>query len=352
MDGIAIAFSEWEAGRKTLRVSATQLAGSPPVSYQGPGTCVEVMTGAVLPPGTDTVIKVEELIWKGEADSRRVEIISDQLTHGLNVHSQGTDRKAQEVLIEPGVVLGPAEIAVASTIGADQVPVHLPPKVVVVSSGDELVDVSETPLPHQIRKSNSYMLRAALQRRGISASMTHLPDNPDEIRNSLSKLLAENQVVIMTGGVSKGKADYVPGALEDLKVEKIFHKVQQRPGKPFWFGKREDGRVVFALPGNPVSSFIGFHRYVAPWLRRQMGLGSMQRAYGKLATSFHFAPDLTYFLLVNASLDKTGTYLAQPIPGSGSGDHANLLRCNAFLELPQDRSQFEAGEVFPMWLYR
>ena len=352
MDGIAIAHKDWNRGQRSFRLTDTQLAGSVPKTFAGPGTCIEVMTGAVLPPGTDTVIKVEELKWEKKGDSQWVSILSEDLPQGLNVHAQGTDRKAQDQLVPAGTLLGPAEIAVAATIGATHISVKHPIKVAVVSSGDELVDVSATPLPHQIRKSNSYMLQAALHTMGVSATRTHLPDNPDAIKQRISELLEDNQVIIMTGGVSKGKADYVPGALDALGVEKIFHKIQQRPGKPFWFGKHPDNKVVFALPGNPVSSFIGFYRYIQPWIMQQMGSKVSDQLYAQLAEPFHFAPDLTYFLLVNTSVDKSGAYQARPIPGSGSGDHANLLRCNAFLELPFDRTDFKAGEVFPMWRYR
>ena len=352
MDGIAIAHEDWTRGLRTFRLTDTQLAGSVPKTFAGPGTCIEVMTGAVLPPGTDTVIKVEELKWEKEGDSQQVTLLSETLTKGLNVHTKGTDRKAQDQLVSAGTLLGPAEIAVAATIGATHISVKHPLKVAVVSSGDELVDISDTPLPHQIRKSNSYMLQAALQSLGVSAERTHLPDNPDAIKQRIAELLEDNQVIIMTGGVSKGKADYVPGALDALGVEKIFHKIQQRPGKPFWFGRHPQNKVVFALPGNPVSSFIGFYRYIKPWISKQMGMNVMDPLYAQLAEPFHFAPDLTYFLLVNASVNEKGTYIARPIPGSGSGDHANLLRCNAFLELPFDRTDFKAGEVFPMWRYR
>ena len=353
MDGIALAHQDWESGSRSFRISGQQLAGALPISYGGKGTCVEIMTGAVLPPGTDTVIRFEDLDMRDQEGEPYAQVMLPELSKGLNVHHQGTDRKAGTELVSKGILLSPAEIAVAATVGAARLKVMAPPSIAILSSGDELVEVEEQPLPHQIRRSNSYMLRSALQNLGIDAPMVHLPDDPQQIRNQLAILLQQNQVLILTGGVSKGKADHIPSVLESLGVNKKFHRIKQRPGKPFWFGAHEEKKcVVFALPGNPVSSFIGFYRYIRPWLREKIGGKSPKPEYAQLASSFSFAPDLTYFLLVDAQLNEEGIYQAQPIPGSGSGDHANLLRCNAFLELPSDRSVFDKGEVFPMWRFR
>ncbi|MEM9717947.1 MAG: molybdopterin molybdotransferase MoeA [Bacteroidota bacterium] len=353
MDGIALAFKDWEGGSRSFRVTGQQLAGAVPIAYGGQGSCIEIMTGAVLPEGTDTIIRFEDLDIRGQEGEQYAHITVPELSKGQNVHRQGTDRKAGSELVPQGVLLSAAEIAVAATVGNTQVNVIEPPSIAILSSGDELVNVEDTPQPHQIRRSNSYMLRAALQDLGVYAPMVHLPDNPRLIQDQLAILLKENQVLVLTGGVSKGKADHIPSVLASLGVKKEFHRIKQRPGKPFWFGAHEqENCVVFALPGNPVSSFISFYRYIYPWLQGKMAGKVPVQTYARLASSFSFAPDLTYFLLVDAQVNEAGTYQAHPIPGSGSGDLANLLRCNAFLELPSERSVFDRGEVFPMWRYR
>jgi len=143
----------------------------------------------------------------------------------------------------------------------------------------------------------------------------------------------------------------VPDALANLGVVKHFHKVAQRPGKPFWFGGKENTRV-FALPGNPVSSFMCLNRYFYPWLRASLGLLPMVTPFAELTANFHFKPDLTYFLQVKTSYSPAGKILATPVEGNGSGDLANLVDADAFLELPRGRNDFEKGEVFPLFVYR
>ena len=288
MDGIGIAYADWTAGVRAFEVAGIQYAGAPPQGYGGRGTCLEIMTGAVLPEGLDTVIRYEDLDIREVEGKKQAQIMAPEVSERQNVHHKGTDRQAGSQLIAPGVRISPAEVAVAATVGASTVAVKKLPRITILSSGDELVDVSDKPLPHQIRRSNSYMLQAALETMRIPSKTIHLMDDPQAIRTKLSELLVKNEVLILTGGVSKGKADYIPEALADLGVEKIFHKVQQRPGKPFWFGKKVDSStVVFALPGNPVSSFVGFYRYIKPWLMNQMGTESDYPQTGRIGCVFY-----------------------------------------------------------------
>jgi len=157
-------------------------------------------------------------------------------------------------------------------------------------------------------------------------------------------------VVVLSGGVSKGKLDFVPEILKELGIEKQFHFVKQRPGKPFWFGRYKKG-VVFALPGNPVSTFVGMFRYVLPFLYRSAGV-ELKVVKAVLDEDFSFKPDLTYFLQVKLSYSDKGELLATPAPGQGSGDLANLVEADAFIELPNDITQFKKGEVFRCYSYR
>jgi len=169
------------------------------------------------------------------------------------------------------------------------------------------------------------------------------------IRESVRGILESHDVIILSGAVSKGKKDFVPEVLEESGVEKLFHRVSQRPGKPFWFGKNDD-TVVFALPGNPVSVYMCFCHYVMAWINKTLGQPAKQEV-ARLKQDFSFEPDLTYFLQVTLEVDEEAVIWASPIPGQGSGDFANLMDTEAFLILPKEKSHFRKGEVYPLLRY-
>ncbi|MBC8083549.1 MAG: molybdopterin molybdenumtransferase MoeA, partial [Hymenobacter sp.] len=231
------------------------------------------------------------------------------------------------------------------------------PRVAVVSTGDELVPITQQPLPHQIRRSNALMLQAAAEAAGAITQVFHFDDALAILREGLPPLLTGFDAVVLSGGVSKGKADFLPEVLRELGVEQLFHEVEQRPGKPFWFGQSPGGAVVFALPGNPVSTFVNFLRYARPWLLTvQQPTGITPPNAGPipvvLTTAFSFRPRLTHFLLVRLEPAPDGRLLAHPERAGGSGDQASLLTSNAFLELPPEQELFPAGSVLPAWRFR
>lgn len=345
MDGIAIAFADFQAGQSAFRIVGTQRAGQPQQLLSEAGTCLEVMTGAMLPIGADTVVRYEDVLI---ADGVATVTITD-VERGLNVHHRAVDRRAGDELLPAGTWLNPAALAVAASVGQPTLSVSALPRVAIVSTGDELVDVDEIPLPYQIRRSNSYMLRAALAALGIQASLNHIPDNQDQLEADLRHLLTQNDLLILSGGVSAGKADFVPDVLTRLGVQKRFHQIAQRPGKPIWFGASAEGKIVFGLPGNPVSTALCAYRYVMPFLRTSLGLPLAAARYAQLAEPVTFKPALTYFLPVRLTTEPDGRTLAHPLPGSGSADFANLIEANQFIELPADRSEFSAGEAFQLW---
>ncbi|MEM7659459.1 MAG: molybdopterin molybdotransferase MoeA [Bacteroidota bacterium] len=349
MDGIAIAYASFYSGNRHFPIQSTQQAGMPQQSLAQADHCIEVMTGAMLPKGTDTVIRYEDLeIAEGVAE---INLQADQLTLRQNVHGQGEDRSKGSLLIPTGRRFSPAEIALAASTGHSQLTVNRFPQVGVFSSGDELIPIEQKPLPQQIRQSNGHMIQAALASWGIPSTIMHVPDQREAIRKGLEQLLAEKDALILSGGVSMGKADFLPRVLEELGVEKHFHKVAQRPGKPFWFGM-QGPKPVFGLPGNPVSTFVNFIRYVLPWMRAAMGESLPTAEYAELAEPVNFPSNLTYFLQVRLESQSDGRLLAWPQKGNGSGDHANLLNGQAWMELPQERNDFSAGESFPIWRYR
>jgi molybdopterin molybdotransferase len=247
-------------------------------------------------------------------------------------------------------VLRPVELAVVASVGQTSVSVLKRPRVVVVSTGDELVDTHQTPLPHQIRQSNAYLLQAALRDLGIEAMVHHFPDDMVAITTGLSTLLSQHDVLVMTGGVSAGKADFVPEILGGLGIRRHFHKIEQRPGRPIWFGNSANGqRVVFALPGNPVSTTLCFYKYVRPYLQTAMGMAAEPPLYAQLAEPVTFNPQLTYFVPARLEATPDGTLLGHPLPGNGSGDFANLTATDAFLELPAHQTLFPAGTSVRAW---
>ncbi len=348
MDGIAIRYDDFEKGINAFEISDIQAAGMAQKTWAGTGTCLEAMTGAILPEGTDTIIRYEDLTIADKTATINVSNIRPQ----QNVHFQGSDRPKDSLILEKNKVIGPAEMAIAATLGKALVKVKKLPKVVVISSGDELVSVIDTPLPHQIRRSNNFAIASVLKKYQIKADSLHIKDEEKEVNAIIEKALQDYDVLILSGGVSMGKFDLIPQALADLGVEKLFHKIKQRPGKPFWFGRKKEDKIVFALPGNPVSSFMCTNRYVVSWLRACLGLNAFENHYATLSEEVYFKPALQYFLPVQLSFDETGKQWAKPMKGNGSGDHANLVNADAFIELPLEKDVFEKGESYRIFKFR
>ncbi|HWD88314.1 MAG TPA: molybdopterin molybdotransferase MoeA [Mucilaginibacter sp.] len=346
MDGIAISYQAIETGISTFKIKATQAAGDEPVQIDGADECIEIMTGAALPESVDTVVPYEQIELK---DGTATILIID-IKKGQNLHVKGADKKKGEVIIQAKRLITPSLINTIASVGKTELIVKKLPKVVVVSSGDELVDIDHEPSPTQIRKSNSYTIQAVLDQHKLKADLLHIPDNPAVARNKIGQCLEKYDVILMTGGISMGKFDYIPKALDELGVKTIFHKVSQRPGKPFWFGKHDNGTLVFAFPGNPVATFMCLHRYFLPWLNARLGLEE-KPVYGVLDRDFAFKPELQYFLQIKLRFSEDGKLLAEPVEGNGSGDFANLADMDAFMELPLERSNFKKSEVFRVWMF-
>ena len=348
MDGIAIRFADFENGQRTFPIVGVQAAGSPQLSVTESSVCAEVMTGAMLPKGVDTVIRYEDIL----IENNKATIQIDNIAFGKNIHKKGTDRVEGDILVKEGKIISSAEIGVAATVGKSELKVSQLPKVAIISTGDELVNVNEKPEAYQIRSSNVYTISSLLQQNQIQAELFHIVDNQQVTINKIKILLNDFDVLILSGGVSKGKFDYIPAALETLNVEKLFHRVRQKPGKPFWFGKNANNKVVFALPGNPASSFMCTNRYFLPWLRASMNLQPFQYQYVALGEDFKFKANLQYFLQVKLTYKMNGQVTAKPIAGRGSGDLANLADVDGFMELPAEKMEFKKGEIYPFIRFR
>jgi molybdopterin molybdotransferase len=337
MDGIGISYSE---DRNEFKIADLQAAGMPQKTLTDPNQCMEVMTGAICPEGIDTIIPYENI--EINNNTARITI---PVKKGKNIHHQGFDKTKGDVLISLGSRISTAEIGVIASVGKTKVRVSKLPRVAILSTGDELLDVMETPANYQIRKSNVWALKTDLLDLNISADMFHLPDSKDEIKKELETILSNYDAVLLSGGVSKGKLDFIPEVMESLGIEKVFHRVKQRPGKPFWFGTFKGKVQLFAFPGNPVSTYSNFHRYFIPWLNKSIGIKECTPFKLKLTEEFNFDLALSYFLQVKVVQTPEGPQ-AKPMKGKGSGDLANLLSTDGFLIIPEDVNHCPVGSEF------
>lgn len=350
MDGIAIDYETYERGQTIFGVEDMQAAGMARKQLSNTANCMEVMTGAILPELTDTVIQYEHLVASEHEGFKRF-TINAGINKGQHIHRQGSDAAVGQVLIAAGTRITAAETGVLASVGKTLVAVSRLPKIAIIATGDELVPVNGTPDVHQVRISNSYSLTAALEELHIQATCYHVADDETAIRKLFASI-RDADVWICTGAVSAGKYDYLPSVLAEMGMEKIFHKVEQKPGKPFLFGHFEDGPVVFALPGNPVSGFMCCYRYVLPWLRACLQYEAPPVPHAMLDTEVKFTPSLTYFLPVRLHPIEGGKLIALPPPYHGSGDLASLLQADGFLELPPEKTVFEKGSSYPVWKFR
>jgi molybdopterin molybdotransferase len=360
MDGIAIDFHQFKNGQRAFLIEGIQAAGSVQITLQNSKNCIEVMTGAVLPNHTDTVIRYEDV----GVENGIATITIDAINNGQNSHSKGKDGKSGDLLIPKNTRISAAEIGVLATVGKSVVKVAKQPKVMIVSTGDELVGVDEIPLAHQIRRSNVFTLVSLLEKLNIASDTAHITDDKPILKSKIKTYLQQYDVLLFSGAVSKGKYDFLPEVFEELRVDKLFHKVTQRPGKPFWFGRAASLRlseqhvyqnenkqtIVFGFPGNPISTFVNCLAYFYPWYFKSIGL-EIEEETAILGEDVNFKPNLTYFLQVKLE-NKKGCIVALPISGNGSGDLASLVKTAAFIQLPEDKLAFKKGEVFKIIRYR
>jgi molybdopterin molybdotransferase len=347
MDGIAIKYSALDSGNQIFSISGIQAAGAAAMEIGDPSNCIEIMTGAVLPIGADTVIPVERI--RREADRAIVEADYSPVI-GQFIHRRASDHATGKPLLEPGIVIGAPEMAVLTIAGDAKVEIARWPSIAIISTGDELVDIGQPIEPFQIRSSNDRAIQTALEKSGCRTSHRfRLPDNADQLTVEIRRLHEQYEILILSGGVSMGKYDYVPQILAQLGVAPVFHKILQRPGLPMWFGISETDKPVFALPGNPVSSLVCLVRYVLPAIRRAMGESNAQQPRIQLSAPVEFTPDLTYFMPVELEFDSEGQIHALPRPTNTSGDFVSLAGTDGIVELERGRDAFPQGYAAPFF---
>ena len=263
MDGFACRREDLS---QELDVIETIAAGQVPQKSIGPGQCTRIMTGAMIPEGADTVIMVEQT---KETGTERIHFTAEKTTS--NIARKAEDVKVGDIMWRKGQPIKPSHIAIFSAVGCTDPLVAKQPRVAILSTGDELVEPNEKPGPGMIRNSNAWQLMAQVKQAGsIPNYMGIVPDTREDTDIAISKALAENDVVLLTGGVSMGDFDFVPEIMQKNKVDIRFQKVAVKPGRPTVFGVT-DKSWIFGLPGNPVSSFINFEVFVKPLLYKLMG---------------------------------------------------------------------------------
>jgi len=345
MDGIGVRWSE--ALPEYFTLAGSQMAGMARASLPGAETCLEVTTGAIVPEGCDCIIPVEQTRRDGELYGL---MEGYRPARGQFIHGQGSDCRSGTQVLDAGVRLGPPEVAQLAANGAARVQVAARPSIAILATGDELVGVDAPLGEGQIRRSNDIAIAAALRGHGLDrVALSHVVDDLAATADRLAALLAEHEVVIISGGVSVGQRDYVPEALSRLGVRRVFHRIAQRPGKPMWFGVGPDGQLVFALPGNPVSSLVCAVRYVRPALLSAMGLKPDPPDYVCLGSDVQTSPTLTCFVPVQVRQDETGRSMAHPTVSPTSGDFSSLVHAHGVVQLSAGESQVLAGAVAPLY---
>lgn len=350
MDGIAI---RHQSDIHRWKTEGIQLAGDPPLnlSMAGADTAVEIMTGCALPLSADTVIRYEDLEFHKENEINIATLRADKtIVKGANIHFEGSDAPKGFELLQQGHLLAPCDIALFLSEGLEKVRVFKSASAGILITGNELSGVSDAPLPWEVRASNHGILVSSLRSSGSDCSVIIAHDEKELLHDALSHLCEAHDLIIITGGVSKGKADFLPEVLKEMGAEIQFHEVAQRPGKPMLFALTKNQKPVFALPGNPVSASLCHYFYVLPFIRNEAP-NLRESVKVKLKNDHSFKPDLDLFLPVK--LENTeGELVAEAMPGNGSGDFLNLSHADGFLWMQRGQKPFTAGQLFPYFPLR
>ena len=343
-DGYAVRSKEALSGAQLKCVGEIK-AGDTVRDALATGTCLQIMTGASVPAGADAVVMIEHT--SREGDAVRFERTAQQ---GQNIVPKGSEAAANQTILTPGMRLGYAELALAAQVGAVQLQCSQRPRVAVLSTGDEVVLIDETPGPFQIRNSNSVSLAAQIRiAGGEPIVLGNAADRIEDLGEKIERGLKEDALVL-SGGVSMGKYDLVESVLKAMGAKFFFDAVAIRPGKPAVFGFCQ-GKPVFGLPGNPVSTMVTFELFVAPAIDLLSGTESraLPLLEARLAEAMKEKPGLTHFLPARVKW-RGATPAVKPLKWQGSGDIAALTKANCFLVVPADRETIDIGETVSILL--
>ncbi len=349
MDGYAVRCADLSTGKGRLQIVEEITAGQTPKKTLEKGQASRIMTGAPIPAGCDAVVVVERTTLDGESWVR----IADRPPKlGQNILPQGAEMRSGDVVLKAGTILRPKEFGILATVGKTTVPIHPSPRVAILSTGDELVEPKERPDGAQIRNSNGAMLVALVS--GAGGQPRYLGIGRDEAAR-LKPLVCDglkSHVLLLSGGVSAGKLDLVPGVLREAGVAAHFHKVEMKPGKPIFFGTaiRLGGgtpTLVFGLPGNPVSVLVCFELFVRPVLQRLRGCVDAGPHFisAILSADFSYRTDRPTYHPARLEASSTG-WKVRPVPWIGSADLRALTEANALMLVPAGDLRHRAGRTF------
>ena len=327
MDGIAIAHASFTSGNTHFPITGTQAAGTPALTLENADSCIEVMTGCVLPHGCDCIIPIEHIDLSENTASLHSDASPQAKQH---IHSAGSDTAAGEILLSSGQVLNAAELAVAASCGATHLKVSALPRILIITTGDELVVPEATPLPHQIRRSHATALAALITGMKLgTVDNIHIADDPVALKETITEALPAHDILIFTGGISRGKYDYVAPVLTELLGSPHFHGIAQRPGKPMAFWKNPNSPLVFAHPGNPVSVMACAARYLIPSLVEILSGRSPNPQQLAATGSFHCPSHFTGLVPCRINNGRI-----QLVPPSNSGNFLALAATDGIAQLP------------------
>ena len=345
-DGYAVFAADAKAGA-TLKCTGEIKAGDRVTKELWAETCVQIMTGAAVPSGADAVVMIEHT----KRDGEQVRFERDAET-GQNFVPRGSEARAGQTLLTPGMRLGYAELALAAQVGAAELKCGARPRVAILSTGDEIVPVDNIPGRFQIRNSNSVSLAAQVRLAGGKPILLgNAMDREDDLSSKIRRGLQED-LLVLSGGVSMGKYDLVEKVLKEAGAEFFFDAVAIRPGKPAVFGKCGE-KFVFGLPGNPVSTMVTFELFVAPAVDLLSGAEARPLPIfeARLGEALDEKPGVTHFL--PARMEGQGSEReVKALKWQGSGDVSALGRANCFLVVPMEKQKIEAGERVSVILRR
>jgi len=343
MDGYAVRATDIAAASEInpvrLIVLETVAAGMMPSARVSKGEGVRTMTGAPIAPGADAIVPVERT---RTSDSAGVDILA-RAEAGAFVRPHGEDLKQGELVMSPGKLLSPSDIGMLASLNRSMVDVYRRPRVAIVATGDELVDIDQVPTAAQVVNSSAYALASGIREAGGEPVMLKVArDRPEEVRARLAEALAFD-VVLSTGGVSVGQFDHVKVVLDELGMRQLFHGVAQKPGRPLKFGTIGE-RPIFGLPGNPVSTMVCFYLYVRPALLKMASRNdlALPRVSARCAVDIRVANGLTEFVRVTLTRHD-GELYAAPTGNQSSGVLSSLSRAHGLLIGPAAETRLSAG---------
>lgn len=341
MDGYAFSFNDWKKNKKLL-IDGEIAAGTNQKISLAPGKAIRIFTGAPVPPGADTVVMQEKV----QLENRELLIKDEQIQQGINVRPKGSEMKAGELALKKETLLSPAAIGFLAGIGITEVKVYPNSSVGIIITGKELQQPGK-PLEYgQVYESNSFSLSSALRHAGIeNIKVRYADDNLEMITSILKKSLEQSDVVLLTGGISVGDYDFVLQAANNCDVKKLFHKIKQRPGRPLYFGRKEN-KLIFGLPGNPSSVLTCFYEYVLSALefltKRKL---SLQKLNVPLLKSFCKTALLTHFL--------KGYYNGETVTVLDAQESFRLssfAKANCFVKINGEVMECKKGEIVEIHL--